>query len=96
MIQLFISFALGMALGGAIAFKVTADTYEDEVDRIYRENLDDRHTIANLEDTIDALQDEIDRLNLRPVHCPAPVRVTQIGIDWNELDFPNSQEAKNE
>lgn len=86
-LYLFLAFVLGAALGGAVTFKVTADTYEDELDRSYRRELQNRHII-------DKLEDEIDRLNLRPVHCPAPVKVTQIGIDWNELDFPNSKEVK--
>lgn len=84
---LFCAFGLGMVLGGALVFHITADTYDSALDESYKKELHYRHQV-------DELMDEIERLELRPVHCPAPVKITQIGIDWNELDFPNSSDRR--
>lgn len=84
---LFCAFALGMVLGAALVFHITADTYDSALDESYQNELQWRHQV-------DELEDEIERLELRPVHCPAPIKVTQIGIDWDELDFPNSSDRR--
>lgn len=80
----FLAFLLGTALGGAICFHITADTYESALDESYRETLDLRRQVSKYEDLIE---------KMKPVHCPTKQsKVSKIvTIDWEELDFPNSE-----
>lgn len=87
-----LAFLFGTALGGAVCFHTTADTYEEALDESYKETLELRRKVSECEDTISTLEDLIEQM--RPVHCPPRSTVSKIvTINWEELDFPNSQEV---
>lgn len=79
----FLAFFLGAALGAAITFRTTADAYDEALDESYRETLDARRYASELEDLVE---------KMKPVHCIPSSQVSKIvSIDWDELDFPNSE-----
>lgn len=87
-----LAFLFGTALGGAVCFHTTADTYEEALDESYEETLDLRRELSECEDTIAKYEALIEKM--KPVHCPAKSTVSKIvEINWEELDFPNSQEV---
>lgn len=88
-----LAFLFGTALGGAICFHTTADVYEEALDKDYEENLELRRKLSEYEDTISSLEGLIEQM--KPVHCPTKQsKVSKIvTINWEDLDFPNSQEV---
>lgn len=77
-----LAFMVGVIVGGGICFYTTADTYEQALDESYQKELKARQTAAEYEELFE---------KMKPVHCPTPVITKIVNIDWEELDFPNSE-----